>query len=307
MQFHKKIIPLAAVLVCLAYACHKENKPDAVNIATVGERAISLDTYTESFKRLRASAGDEKPEEIKELKSELINRLVEEELILQEAEKLGIKLGSGELAAEIDAMKKDHGDESFKDVITERYGDFSKWKEEINRKLLVKKTVEAAVAGKIIVSEEEAQKYYKAHKSEFNAPERVHARMIAVTSEDDARRIRKTLTPQNFAETAQKFSLGPEGRNGGDLGAFSRGEMPKEFEDVIFSLKLGEISRVIKTNYGYHIFYLEGKMRGGRKTFAEMKGSIIARLKAGRLEEGLLQWVDGLKHKTKITVREELL
>ena len=61
----------------------------------------------------------------------------------------------------------------------------------------------------------------------------------------------------NFADLAKKFSLCPSGKQGGDLGSFFRGQMVKEFDDVVFSKEIGKTHGPVKTQFGYHLILIE--------------------------------------------------
>lgn len=88
----------------------------------------------------------------------------------------------------------------------------------------------------------------------------VKASHILVSTLDDARNILSELKKGgDFAEFAKKHSLCPSSKNGGDLGFFSKGQMVGEFENAAFSLKPGEISGPVKTQFGYHIIKVTGR------------------------------------------------
>ncbi|HEX9974498.1 MAG TPA: peptidylprolyl isomerase [bacterium] len=80
---------------------------------------------------------------------------------------------------------------------------------------------------------------------------------ITRTKEEAYQEIQKLLerikAGEDFAELAKEYSNCPSGKNGGDLGEFSKGDMVKPFEDAAFKLKKGKISKIVETNYGYHI------------------------------------------------------
>jgi len=107
--------------------------------------------------------------------------------------------------------------------------------------------------------------------------------------------------------TLIRVSLSPEGKRGGDLGFFSKGDMPKEFEDVVFDLPLQTISGVVKTVYGYHVFRVEEKRSAMDLRFSEVKDQIINKLKREKGDMEFRTWMKELKQKTRIEVREELL
>lgn len=113
------------------------------------------------------------------------------------------------------------------------------------------------------------QKYYSSNSSSFKEEERVKARHILIKTDlnniEEKRaqieEIKTKLNKDNFSEMAKKYSQ-DEGSaiKGGDLGYFEKGRMVKEFENVAFSMKKDEISKVFKTEYGFHIIYLEDKI-----------------------------------------------
>jgi peptidyl-prolyl cis-trans isomerase D len=111
---------------------------------------------------------------------------------------------------------------------------------------------------------------FKSRKSTFDKPEEVRARHILFKSDGkDAKKdaavkkklteLAKKVTASNFAAMATKHSEGPSKTKGGDLNWFSKGRMVKEFEAVAFSQKKGFVSAPIKTQFGYHLIYVEDK------------------------------------------------
>lgn len=281
-------------------------------VITVGERVVTVRQYNEALKRLLPEdTTDTNSPELAALKNELVSQFIEEELLLNEAEKFGVDATPAEVSAEVDRIKKDSGDDAFKDAIVDRYGDVKTWEKEIKRKLVVRKTVERSIGRGVdasgAASDESAQRYYREHIAEFTSPAQVSARMIVVPNAEDAQNIRKKLTPETFAKIAKEVSLSPERDSGGSLGFFARGEMPKEFEDAVFKLRPGEISPVIKTEYGYHIFLLEERRKAGKLAFNDVKDKIIKKLRQEAADKELAEWIVKLKKQTKIEIKEGLL
>ncbi|MBI5237199.1 MAG: peptidyl-prolyl cis-trans isomerase [Deltaproteobacteria bacterium] len=295
----------AGILFLSAFGCTGE-KEGAKAVARVGEQAITEDRFKDALKRLMPAGHAATKEDLVEIKKDLLNQLIEEELILGEAKRSGVLINDSEVSAEVEGIKKEYGDESFKETINERYGNQDSWKEEIRRKLLVRKTVDRLVGSKITVTEEAARKYYDEHIRDYDVPEQVHARMIVIASEEEARKIRKKLTSKNFAEVAGQVTLSPDRKSGGDLGFFARGDMPDAFEEAVFKLKPGSISPVVKTDYGYHIFLVEEKKKGGTLEFGEVKDKIIEKLRSENTDAELRKWLSSLKKSTRIEVREDL-
>ncbi len=284
----------------------KEEEKDVV--IRIGEHTITTDEYQDALRRLIPEGFHElSPEEMELIKKNLVNQMIEEHLILGEAERLGIDVREEEVAREVDLIKEGYEDGDFREVISSRYGDIERWRNEIRKKLLIKKTIDRIINSRVTVTEKEALEYYKKNIDEYQVPEQVRARMIVVKTEKEAKRIRKKLTRKNFAETAKKVSIGPEARDGGDLGFFGRGDMPEEFEKVVFKLPVGRISKIVKTPYGYHIFLVEEKKKGRKLSFEDAKKGIMERLRRERADLEFHRWMAFLKKRQNIVINEALL
>jgi len=277
-------------------------------IINVGGRAITLRRFNERVKRSfpGADAGIA-------LRKAVAADMIEEELVLGEADRLGITIDGDELKKEEARLREEAGSggkgggEGFFEDIRLAYGSVGAWREALKRRLIIQKAMEMVTGGEVRIKKGEAMKFYRGHKKDYSEPEKVRARMIVVSTEEEAEKVRKGLTKKNFAEVAKKVSLGPEAKNGGDLGLFARGEMPEEFEKAVFSLKPGEISSIVKTEYGYHILLLESKKHTRHIGFKEARDDINDKLRRLKRERRFHIWMNSLKKKTVIEVREEFL
>lgn len=305
----KRLLPglLTPFLLAAVFACGRGEDKSSIIVAKVDAQTITLKAFDDAFMRLMPPDGPTGNEDLGAVKRDLLSQMIVESLILAEAERTDVKVSDDELDAEVNALKKDYGGPSFNDAIVERYGDIAAWRDEIRRKLIIKKTIATVTGAAKSPTEQTARKYYDEHIKEYDMPEQVHARMIVASSEDDARKIHKGLTPENFARTAKEVSLSPEGKNGGDLGYFGRGDMPKEFEDAVFGRKPGEITPVVKTDYGFHIFYVEDHRQGRRLNWEDARPKIIEKLRLEEADAKFAKWLAELKAKSHIEVYEALL
>lgn len=310
MRFDNRPIVLAiciTAILILTAGCGDRTEKSALVLARIGNRTITAKQYEDNLKRFLPEPRPEDKAILTGLKRDLLYQMIEETLILEEASKRNITITNDDLTAELEKLKKEYGKTAFKEAIEERYGDVFAWQEEIRKKLIIKKTVDTVIGAKVVPTDEEARKYYEAHQTEFEFPEKVRARMIVLSTEDDAQKIKKSLTAESFAQVAKKSSLSPEREKGGDLGYFSRDEMPKEFVDVVFSLNIGQISQVLKTPYGFHIFLVEAKKKAGKFKFHEVSEKIIERLRADNTDAQFEKWMSTLKQNTQIEINEALL
>ncbi len=296
----------ALSLVFLIFGCNGASERPSGDevIINVGGRTVTLKRFNERVKRSFQGAAEGSA-----IRRDVAGDIIEEELVLGEAARLGITVDGVAVKAEEARLRKEAGPPSadFFEDVRAAYGSVEGWREELRRRLIIEKVTAGVTGAEVRIKKGEALKYYRAHKEDYDEPEKVRARMIVVSTEEEAVKVRKGLTKKNFSEVAKKVSLGPEAKKGGDLGFFARGEMPEEFEKAVFSLKPGGISPIVKTEYGYHILLLESKKRARRLGFKEARRGIEDKL--GRLERQrrFSVWMTSLKKKTVIEVREEFL
>ncbi len=130
------------------------------------------------------------------------------------------------------------------------------------------------------ITDEEIKAYYDEHKTELSEEEQVKARHILVSSEEEAKKIREQLEQgEDFATLAKEKSEDEMSAvSGGDLGFFGRGLMDPSFEEIAFSLKPGEISQPVKTEFGFHIIEVQERKEAKEPTLEEAQSQVKERL-----------------------------
>ena len=158
------------------------------------------------------------------------------------------------------------------------------------------------------LTREDMMGYYEAHKDTYTRPEEVRARHILIkvppnaSAELEAKirtRVDEILAKlrdgEDFAALAKSYSEDPaSAEQGGDLGFFPRGRMVPEFEKMVFSSPVGQISEPVRTQFGFHIIRVEDKTEAGVKTFEEAEPEIRDALRQERQAEATLTFVDDL-------------
>lgn len=167
---------------------------------------------------------------------------------------------------------------------------------------------QAKLAGQFAPSDEEIKSYYQAHAEQFKTPEERHASHILILAKKDApaaedkaahAKAEELLTqvkkdPAAFAKLAQQNSQDPgSAPKGGDLGWFGRGMMVPAFEQSVFALKDGDISGLVRSDYGYHIIKLTGIRPERVKALAEVKGDIADQLKRDNAAKKYAELAEG--------------
>ena len=269
---------LAALVACQGKSSSTGNSTDkkgSTVLAEVNGTAITSADFEREVKAL--------PEYIRAMadtpqgKQELIDTLVMRELILQQAAKEGLDKG-----AEIDEKLA----ELKKRIVVDTY---------------LKKKVETDAQ----LSDEELKKFYDQNLEKFKSGEQVKASHILVKSEQEAKDILAQLKGGSvFEELAKAKSVDTSASKGGDLGWFGKGNMVPVFEKAAFSLKEGELSGIVKSEFGYHIIKLTGKRAAGVRTFDETKEQIKAALMPAKQQQIFMQLKEDLKKGAKIELKE---
>ncbi len=218
-----------------------------------------------------------------EFRKQVLQQLIAKELVYEDAKKTGV-LKTEEFATEYKKVQENV-------------------KKELAIQLWQKQQLDA-----VKVSNKELKSYYDKNKEEFNEKESVHARHILVENESDAKSIiaeLKSLSGDKlqakFIELAKAKSTGPSGPKGGDLGFFGPGQMVPEFNAKVFSMNVGTVtSSPVKTQFGYHVIYLQEKKAGKARGFTEVKAFIEQRLKMEKFKEIMKAKMESLKNSAVI-------
>jgi len=308
MKPQRFLLVLALILLagCSASGGKGANTP---SVATVNGVPIPLARFTEKYKVVSMGFGNSSgaAAQAKEARMEVLSELIEDEMYLQEAARLNVSATPGELADRLKKAMADYPNGAFEKELKANGLTLDEYKEELGRKLTVEKLIDREVYKKVGIDRGRLVKYYEGHKSSFKRPLRVRARQILVDNPTDAKAILEKLKKGgNFESIAMDKSLSPDSAMGGDLGYFSKGDMPAEF-DVVFRMKPGQVSPVVKSQYGYHIFKLESTQKAGTPRFEEVEGEVRKRVYSETGEVAFKTWHDGLKGRTKIDVNFDAL
>jgi parvulin-like peptidyl-prolyl isomerase len=249
-----------------------------------------------------------KEEELIWIKIRVLDDIIRNTLILQEIAKKNISVEQDVLESELKKARQGYIEGAFNKVL--RLEDISifDWKKSIEKKLMINKLIHQEVNSKVLVSDKELHDYYDKNHKEFHKKEQVKALHIMVESEEEIREIQKKLRSKqkNFAALAMKFSLGPEGAEGGDLGYFEAGQMPEEFDDI-FKLKINKVSDIIKTPYGFHLLKVVDKVKERKMNFEESKSRVKKILLQHLQDQAFQKWFVKLKQDSKIEIKYETL
>ena len=191
----------------------------------------------------------------------------------------------------------------------------SSYRNYIRDQIMASKVSRFEMSNRVQVSDKEIAKYYRSHQKEFWSDSKVRARHILFIVEPDSteanRKIKleqakKALTNirkgESFIEIASEYSEDVSASNGGDLGFVAKGQMVSEFEEALFNLKVGQVSEIVQTEYGYHIIKADEVLVGKTLPLADAENRIVQILSTKKREKGYKEWMNELRKSAFIEI-----
>jgi len=247
-----------------------------------------------------------KPIVPEKLKVSILERIIENKLLLKVAAREGITVSGREVERLYTTIAKDYGD-NFTTYLKKIGLTPDEWKTMLRNDLLIDKTLKRHLEKIGTVSQDDIAAYYETHQHEFQIPMQYRISQIVVPTMTLARQIHERLTRgEDFSELAKKYSILPEGKEGGDLGYWREDRLPKEFE-IVRQMKVGEISNIIHSPYGYHILMLSGLREARTLSLKEAAPRIARELIQQKKAEEKEKWLANLKEKAKIVRHLDVL
>lgn len=160
---------------------------------------------------------------------------------------------------------------------------------------------ERVLAG-VKVEEAELESHCRAHRAEFDVPERLRLRQILVTTSNEARDIKRRVRkdPKSFAVLAQTRSRAPEASKGGEMGVYARGELPSELERAAFALSKGETSEVVESPLGFHVLRVEERTASREATVEECREAARPALHRKKSDDSVRAFVRDLMSRARV-------
>ena len=272
---------LACLLVLAALACERKPATPPDVVARIGERMLTL----ADFKRyLERNSGTDLAQLQPEVASALLDQYIEEVIVSEHAAKAGVHVPADAIAQ---AVRSDAG----ATVIEKR--------DEMRRQRLVT-DISSQVPEP---SDAQIREYYDSHLAEFRSGEEVRVRQILMNDEAVANDVAAKLKKgAEFEDLSAEFSRAPNAKRGGEIGFVSRGELPKMFEEQIFSLQPGQVSAIIRTDNSFHIFKVDERRAAGTLSLEAAAPLIRTRFREDGIRERMDQLVGRAKREMQIAV-----
>jgi parvulin-like peptidyl-prolyl isomerase len=248
------------------------------------------------------------------LRRRVVQRMVEEELLVQESRRLGIMISNDEIDQDMAvASTRFENPAAFRQALERQHWDEIQYRRHLKRQRAIDRLLAREVDPVVTVSEEEIRHYYAANRQRFHIPEKIRVRHIVIrknaedekASTDSAYRqitmIKEKLDQGgDFAALAEQYSQEPAREQGGDLGFIQRDQMPPSIAPVVFDLAVGEISPILTTANGYYLIQVTERLAAHVISFEEARTEIQKTLLQVKQEQAVRAYIDVLRKRADI-------
>lgn len=293
-------------------------------IAVINDEAITqseLDIFLRPlYEDLRKEyQGEELLRRLNDIRLKLLNQLIEDRLVWQEAKARGVTVDEAEIDEMVTQVKaRFPSPEEFEKTLAGQGQNLAGLQELYRRQISIRKLHDMEVRSQVVVSPREIEEYYKTHPSEFSEEGKVKIRSLTIRKTQEA--VEKGITDEAaqqriqsmekrirageaFETLARQFSEDERAKEGGLVGWIRRGEMADSIDESLFELKQGAISPVLETSAGYHLFKIEERTISQVPSLDEVRMKIHNLLFRQKAEKRFKEWMDQLKRRAYISVR----
>jgi len=278
-------------------------------IITRGELERSRRQLEESLRRQGASAAQIQ-QALEEADRSALRERIDQLLLLQRARDLNINVDSevSRYLADIQVRNKISEPDKFQEFILQQTGmSYEDFRQQVKDSFLTRRVIQQEVGSKIVIPRSEVEKYYQERKDEFIRDEQVLLREILISTQGKdaagvaaAEKKAKELVErarqgENFGNLARDNSDAETGRDLGYLGAFKRGDLRKDIEEIVFAQGKGYVTDPIKLDHGFLILKVEERSTAGLQPLEMVENEIMEKLYTPRMEPALRAYLTKLR------------
>ncbi len=285
-------------------------------LARVNGQPVTKFDFERLVKNIEAGRGPIPAERRDEVLRGALDQLIAYNVMKQEAATRGIAVTPAEVDEQMQQMQKQFPNEAeFKKALTSRNTTLEQLKADAQVDMSINKMMEAEIEKIPAATEAEAKEFYDKNPDKFEQGEAVRASHILVMAEekaDEAKKkaartkidglLKRVKAGEDFAKLAKEHSDDGSKEQGGDLGFFQQGRMVPAFDKVAFSLKPGDVSDVVTTEFGYHIIKVVERKPASVVAYDEVKPQILEFLSNQKKQNRGQAFIEEARKKAKIEV-----
>jgi parvulin-like peptidyl-prolyl isomerase len=298
---------LSMFLICICSACSMSTGSNQAVVIRVGNRSITGEDITRIVNLTSLENGIPVGVVWSSMNS-IVNKIVNNSLILEFGKDRGIELGEIELERAIQDILQDYPGESFKEILLARCIDYGEWKQRLREQLLIGKIVKERTKSIGPISYEEIRSYYEQRCEDFSHPPRVKfVHVIAATRRDAETLLVRLKDGENMEKIVEDESHGRGIQVDHSMSWYTKDMLPPALSEAAFSIAVGQISPIIETPYGFHVIKVVQRELAGRKDLLEVIGEIEETLLSKERESCYARWLEELRQHYPVTVNYTLL
>ncbi|MBN2399981.1 MAG: peptidyl-prolyl cis-trans isomerase [Candidatus Aminicenantes bacterium] len=267
---------------------------------------------TDMLRALHAQLEGEKLEEaLLEMKNNLLNKLIEQKLLMSKIKEKNYNVDS-DVEMIIQDIKKQYNfasDEDLKNALRQEGIEFGAWKEQWKERRKQERLVAEEVGSKIKVDNPQIMEYYRSHPEQYTIPAEMTLNCIFLEKSAGNLKLQETmdlisaeLKPGLFESVAKKYSQLPDAENNVALGKFKKGELDKNLEDAALKLKKDEYSGWIETDKGWYIIQLADFSPDRLQEVKDVREDILYKLREEQQQIKLKEYIEQLKKDSYIKI-----
>jgi hypothetical protein len=301
------VLLVSVLLICTCSACSTRSGSNQAVVIRVGDRSITGGDITRIV-NLTSLENGIPANVVWSSMNVLVNKIVDDSLILAYGKDRGIGLDEIELERDIQDIMKDYPGESFKETLLTRCIDFHEWKERLGEQLLIQKIVRQRMKSVGPVSYDAIRSYYEQRHEEFSHPPRVKfVHVIAAMKSDVEALLTRIREGEEIESMVQGKTLGNGIQVDLSMSWHTEDMLPPALSEAAFSMPVGEVSPIIQTPYGFHVIKVVQRELAGRKDLMEVMGEIEETLLSKERESLYARWLEELRQRYPVTVNYTLL
>jgi foldase protein PrsA len=305
----KLILAVLAVMVAgllVLPACGDSVPSDAV--AKVGDGVVTKAEFDKYMDQARGQANQsgappfpsEGTPAYNQYAAQLVDYLVTQQIMIQQAEKLDISVSDDEVNKRVDELYKAYGGQKkVEEILKQQNMTLDQLKDLLKTQIITEK-VRAEVTKNAQPTDEKLKEYYDQNKAQFDKTEQRTTRHILVKDKATAdmlyQKLKANPSDANWKKLAKQYTIDPSGKsNGGELGPVTKGQMVAPFEKAVFAAKKGEVMPPVKSQFGWHVLQVTDIIPAKVSTFEEVKAQISQMLASQLVEQAYQDWLKKAK------------
>lgn len=290
-------------------------------VAKVNNEIITLTDLNRELEYLRVALREEIKDPaalekaFEEQRKDVLQRIIQDKMMLQKAEEVGLTANVDvEVSAHLEEVRKQAGIPNmqvFDQILQQRGSSMVQYREAIKKRYILDEVVRNFVYSKITLLSAEVESFYQENMDKFTEPAEVElAEILFLIEGKDKAQVRtraeealaKLKAGSSFEELAKQFSEGPTAAKGGQIGSFKKGSMAAALEQVAFSMREGEVSGIIETDYGLQIIKVASSQAPRAKPLDEIRPQIQNYLYQKKAQPGIKDFLEELLSQSYIYV-----